>query len=218
VISRCVVLVSQNCYTLIHVCRLQLSLCHAPRHALPSAAPRHAPRLHRHGNRTASSPSRACPAEHPTAKTLRWSLLPTLPPGAHTRAPSRVCHWCATEELNPPLATTVHRHHLRLPTPSLNPPKLHLAEHSWLARWNRCWGGLRSVAPPFSIAGASSDLRTASNGTLGEHTPFPHPFLSKPGPPLAVFRRFPLLAAARDYIARSEIFLGARTQNLGTCL
>jgi hypothetical protein len=176
-------------------CRLQLSLCHAPRHALPSAAPRHAPRLHRHGNGTASSPSRARPTEHPTAKTSRWSLLPTLPPGAHTRAPSRVCHWCAAEELNPPLATTVHRHHLRLLTPSMNPLEPHLDEHSRSARWSRCWGGLRSATPPFSIAGASSDLRTASNGTLGEHTPFPHPFPAKHGLPLAGFRPSSSLSA-----------------------
>jgi hypothetical protein len=73
-------------------------------------------------------------------------------------------------------------------------------------------------ASPPAIAGTSTDLRTASNGILGEPTPFTRPFLAKPGLPLAGFRWFPSLAAARDYIARSEVFLGARTQNPGTCL
>jgi hypothetical protein len=107
---------------------------------------------------------------------------------------------------------------IHLPCPSLNTPELHLAENSRSAHRNRGWDGLRSAVPPFSIAGASSDLRTASNGTLGEPTPLTHPFPAKLGLPLAGFRRSPSLAATRGDIARSEIFSGAKTQNPGTCL
>jgi hypothetical protein len=73
-------------------------------------------------------------------------------------------------------------------------------------------GGYGCRAPPSTAVGTSSDPSNHRNRTLGEQGSLPHPFPAKNSLPLAGFRRSPSLAATRGYIARSEIFPGARTQ------
>jgi hypothetical protein len=74
------------------------------------------------------------------------------------------------------------------------------------------------MAPLRITVGTSFGLTNPRNGTLGKPRPLLGLSPAKPDLPLAGFRRFPSLAAARDYIARSEVFLGVRMQNPGTCL
>jgi hypothetical protein len=101
-------------------------------------------------------------------------------------------------------------HHCR-PTPTLKPiepvPRLHRRP----PRRRRWSSGCRSAVPLYYLAGTFSSLSNPRNGTLGKPRPLLGPFPTKLGLPLVRFRRFPSLATARHYIARSEVFLGAVT-------
>jgi hypothetical protein len=74
--------------------------------------------------------------------------------------------------------------------------------------------------PPLPSPAILRTISTPSepkNRTLGEPLSIPTTSPVHPGDELAGFWISPSLAAARDYIARSEVFLGAGTQNPGTC-
>jgi hypothetical protein len=106
-----------------------------------------------------------------------------------------------------------HQHRPTLSSSSSNPSARPQSTHTPVSpatrppplppsRGDRSRGGHGCRAPPSTAAGTSSDPSNHRNGTLGEQG----------------FRRSPSLAATRGYIARSEFFSGARTQNPGTCL
>jgi hypothetical protein len=77
-------------------------------------------------------------------------------------------------------------------------------------------GYARGIPPP-TPADQVPPSSNHRNEALGEPTSLPHLFPAKSGLLLAGFWISPSLAAARDHIARSEVFLGAGTQNPGTC-
>jgi hypothetical protein len=62
--------------------------------------------------------------------------------------------------------------------------------------------------PTYYLVGTFSGLSNPRNGTLGKPRPLLGPFPAKPGLSLTEFRRFPSLAAARDYIALIQFFSG----------
>jgi hypothetical protein len=66
-------------------------------------------------------------------------------------------------------------------------------------------GGCSSTAPRLTPAGASSDLRTASNRTLGEPTPLSRPSPAFPSPESDRLHHWP----PRDYIADFKVFPGS---------
>jgi hypothetical protein len=120
---------------------------------------------------------------------------PSRADGAPYRSAAR--HSTASWARLPPnpveLATTIHRHHLRLLTPSLNLPEPHLAEHSRSARWSR--GSLRP-----QIHGAAKDylrllLRpfqpSKPNPRWARTTPPPFPGQARPSP-----NRIPVIPVA----------------------
>jgi hypothetical protein len=190
VLSRCVVLVSQNCCTLIHVCPSSFtctSCPHRPR-ALDLA--------------TCRAPARLC--THACMQRARW-LLPW--PRATTLRPSL---GQSSSPLSPGLVSCVRRflteteqsrccrslpRHRRAgrphttstgqpsPLPPLipplvpNPPTLFLRPPDHLpcrpSRGDRSRGGHGCRAPPSTAAGTSSNPSNHRNGTLGEQGSLP---------------------------------------------
>jgi hypothetical protein len=103
------------------------------------------------------------------------------------------------------------------PTPSVEPTGPVARLHCRPPRRRQWSSSCKSAVPTYYLAGTFSGLSNPRNGTFGKPRPLLGPFPAKPGVSLTGFRRFPSLAASRDYIARSEVFLGAGTQNPGTC-
>jgi hypothetical protein len=110
-------------------------------------------------------------------------------------------------------------------SPSFPPPLLHhcdipcsgLVQPARYAAGIEPHQGRRPPLPSPAILRTISTPPEPKNRTLGEPLSIPTTSPVHPGDELAGFWISPSLAAARDYIARSEVFLGAGTQNPGTC-
>jgi hypothetical protein len=145
------------------------------------------------------------PARHRTTSCIGTITSRDVVAIIRRRASSLTPHHPASGTPEPPHSST---------SPSSitsSPPREH-------ARRSRSLHDCGFAPPPYYLAGTSFGLSNPRNGTLGEPRSLIDPFPAKHDLPLAGFRRFPSLATARDYIARSEVFLGARTQNPGIYL
>jgi hypothetical protein len=78
-------------------------------------------------------------------------------------------------------------------------------------------GGLPATLPPLPPVGHVFPPSNPQNEIVVSLLSIPTTSPVHPDDELAGFWISPSLAAARDYIARSEVFLGAGTQNPGTC-
>jgi hypothetical protein len=85
------------------------------------------------------------------------------------------------------------------------------------AAWPLAIGPRRTNRRSATAGHRQSILRPPDHlkSTLGKPRPLLGPFPAKPNLPLAGFWRFPSLAAARDYMARSEVFLGLERKTKG---
>jgi hypothetical protein len=150
-----------------------------------------------------------------------FRLTPTSSSSCHTRSSLTSCVAALVARFSRPPAR--HCYHRQAPCPASFRRRVRLPLSSYtLSRANRA--GSKAPPPATSPKTVRQRLQIGCadilprrhllrspnprNGTLGKPRPLLGPFPAKPGLSLTEFRRFPSLAAARDYIALIQFFSG----------